>query len=592
MAIRQLNQVEINRIAAGEVIERPASAIKELVENAIDAGATSIEVIAQDGGLSLLRVTDNGCGMDEADLSLCVERHATSKLASGNLLDIRTLGFRGEALPSLGSVGRLRIVTRATGSPHGHEIVVERGSKSEIRPAGARLGTTVEVHDLFSATPARLKFMKSERAENAAIADVMKRLALACPHIAFSLTMGERVSLSLTAAASNDEAGLRQRLARIMGREFADDAEPVNLHRETISISGFAGRPTLNRPDTNLQYVFVNGRPVKDRLLLSAIRGAYTDLVPRGRNPLAVLFLTIPSETVDVNVHPAKAEVRFREASLVRSIVVSALSGALQQAGSVTTTALGSRLPPLAASQASPQQYRAPLRNTYRPFSSPAIPTPGFAEIYQDTLAENENASDRPGETPEEPLGTARAQLHKTYIVSETEDGIILIDQHAAHERIVYEKLKAALDSGKVARQLLLIPEIVELEEESAALLHEHRDKLAQSGLVLESFGPGAVIVRETPALLGHGDFQSLVRDLAGEIQENAQATLEAELHAICATMACYGSVRAGRAMNIGEMNALLREMEETPNSAQCNHGRPTFVTLSRGDLERLFERR
>ena len=307
-----------------------------------------------------------------------------------------------------------------------------------------------------------------------------------------------------------------------------------------------------------------------------------------------MLFLTIPSETVDVNVHPAKAEVRFREASLVRSIVVSALSGALQQAGSVTTTALGSRLPPLTSPQASPQQYRAPLRNTYRPFStSPAMPSPASPRFIRTRCGKRDQQTNVPHEpAAEEPLGTARAQLHKTYIVSETEDGIILIDQHAAHERIVYEKLKAALDSGKVARQLLLIPEIVELEEESAALLHEHRDKLAQSGLVLESFGPGAVIVRETPALLGHGDFQSLVRDLAGEIQENPQATLEAELHAICATMACYGSVRAGRAMNIGEMNALLREMEETPNSAQCNHGRPTFVTLSRGDLERLFERR
>jgi DNA mismatch repair protein MutL len=532
--------------------------------------------------------------MDEADLALCVERHATSKLASGDLLNIRTLGFRGEALPSLGAVGRLRIVTRAAGSHHGHEIVVESGRKSETRPAAAKFGTTVEVHDLFSATPARLKFMKSERAENAAIADVMKRLALACPHIAFSLTMGERISLSLLAAEPGDEAALRQRLARIMGREFADDAEEVVLRRETVSISGYAGRPTLNRPDASLQYVFVNGRPVKDRLLLSAIRGAYADLVPRGRHPLAVLFIAVPSETVDVNVHPAKAEVRFRDASLVRSIVVSALTETLRRAGSVTTTALGGRLPPLTDRQPSELQYRAPLRNSYRPFSSAAAPaaTPGFAENYQDVLAENETPHVAPSEAAEEPLGTARAQLHKTYIVSETAEGMILVDQHAAHERIVYEKLKAALASGKVARQLLLIPEIVELDEESAALLHEHRDKLAQSGLVLESFGPGAVIVRETPALLGHGDFQALVRDLAVELQENPQATLEAELHAICATMACHGSVRAGRAMHIGEMNALLREMEATPNSAQCNHGRPTFVALSRGDLERLFERR
>ena len=325
--IRQLSQVEINRIAAGEVIERPASAIKELVENAIDAGSTSIEVIAQEGGLSLLRVSDDGCGMDEADLALCVERHATSKLAAGNLQDIRTLGFRGEALPSLGSVGRLRIVTRHRGATSGLEIAVEAGKKSAIKPAAARGGTVVEVHGLFSATPARLKFMKSERAENTAIADVVKRLALACPQIGFSLTVGERASLSLARAEPHDENAIRQRLSRIMGREFAEDAEPVRLERDGFSVAGFAGLPTLNRPDASLQYLFVNGRPVKDRLLLSAIRGAYQDFMPRGRYPLAALFLNVPVEAVDVNVHPAKAEVRFREASLVRGLLVSALHG-------------------------------------------------------------------------------------------------------------------------------------------------------------------------------------------------------------------------------------------------------------------------
>ena len=351
MSIRQLSQVEINRIAAGEVIERPASAIKELVENAIDAGSTSIEVIAQEGGLSLLRVSDDGCGMDEADLALCVERHATSKLAAGNLQDIRTLGFRGEALPSLGSVGRLRIVTRRREAASGLEIAVEAGKKSAIKPAAARGGTVVEVHGLFSATPARLKFMKSERAENTAIADVVKRLALACPHIGFALTVGERASLSLARAGPNDENAIRQRLSRIMGREFAEDAEPVRLERDGFSVAGFAG-PTLNRPDASLQYLFVNGRPVKDRLLLSAIRGAYQDFMPRGRYPLAALFLTVPVEAVDVNVHPAKAEVRFREASLVRSLLVSALHEALRRGASVPAGAIMGRPAPACRSAA------------------------------------------------------------------------------------------------------------------------------------------------------------------------------------------------------------------------------------------------
>jgi DNA mismatch repair protein MutL len=588
MTIRQLSQVEINRIAAGEVIERPASAIKELVENAIDAGAVTIEVIAQNRGLSFLSVSDDGCGMDEADLRLSVERHATSKLPAGNLQEIRTLGFRGEALPSLGSVGALRIVTKAAGAPHGLEISVENGKKSEIHPSAARKGTVVEVRDLFAATPARLKFMKSERAENAAIADVIKRLALASPHIGFSLTTGERATLSLARADLDDENAIRQRLARIMGREFAEDAEPVRLERDGISIAGFTGRPTLNRPDASLQYLFVNGRPVQDRLLISAVRGAYQDLVPRGRYPLAALFLTVPGEMVDVNVHPAKAEVRFRDASFIRSLTVSALMESLRRAGALTASSLSTRLPQLAGAPLTSAQYRVPLR--------PA--TPVTAEQRTNGFAEEPQPFDRssPPEAQEErvdePLGLARAQLHKAFIVAETANGIVLVDQHAAHERIVYEKLKAALAGGRIARQLLLIPEVVEMTEEDANLLLEYRDKLAGSGLVLESFGPAAVIVRETPALLGQCDLQSLVRDLAHELAGSAQNGVEARLHAICATIACHGSVRAGRAMRLDEMNALLREMETTPNVAQCNHGRPTFVELSRTDLERLFERR
>ncbi len=587
MAIRQLTQVEINRIAAGEVIERPASAVKELVENAIDAGAASIEIVAQNGGLSLLRITDDGCGMDEADLSLCIERHATSKLPAGNLQDIRTLGFRGEALPSLGSVAGLRIVTRPAGLARGFEISIESGRRSALRPAAARPGTCIEVRDLFVATPARLKFMKSERAENAAITDVVKRLALACPQIGFSLTVGERASLALARADPEDESAVRHRLARIMGPDFAEGSEPIRLERDGVSLSGFAGRPTLNRPDASLQYLFVNGRPVKDRLLLSAIRGAYQDLVPRGRYPLLALFLTVPAEDLDVNVHPAKAEVRFREAGLIRSLVMSGLGQALRSGASVTPRPFGGGFPPAKAGEAEAQQYRAPLRTTWPQYG--ARGANGFAEEEAPPFAASNGSAE---EQADERLGAARAQLHKTYILSETADGVILVDQHAAHERIVYEKLKAALAGGRIARQLLLIPEIVEMAEEDTEFVLEHRDRLAESGLVLESFGPGAVIVRETPSLLGQCDLQSLVRDLSHELKESASGGIEAKLHAICATMACHGSVRAGRAMRIDEMNALLREMEATPNSAQCNHGRPTFVELSRADLERLFERR
>ena len=595
MPIRQLSQVEINRIAAGEVIERPASAVKELVENAIDAGASSIEVVAQDGGLSFLRVSDDGCGMDEADLGLCVERHATSKLAAGNLEDIRTLGFRGEALPSLGAVGALRIVTKPAAAARGFEIAVEAGRKSAVRPAAARAGTVVEVRGLFSATPARLKFMKSERAENAAIADAVKRLALASPHVGFSLTVGERVSFSLPGVDAGDENAIRQRLSRIMGREFAEDAEPVRLEREGFSISGFAGRPTLNRPDSSLQFLFVNARPVKDRLLLSALRGAYRDLVPRGRYPLAALFLTLPAEGVDVNVHPAKAEVRFREASLVRSLVVSALSEALRRGASVRAGTARAPVPmpmpmpmPMPADATSRQmQYVAPLRAAPQSMEARAN---GFAEEPRQGF--DDGPADMPDGRPEAPLGIARAQIHKTYILSETADGVVLVDQHAAHERIVYERLKAALAGGRIARQILLIPEVVELPQEDVSLLLEYRGQLAESGLAIEGFGPGAVIVRETPALLGHADLQSLVRDLVHGLGESSSGGIEARLHAICAAMACHGSVRAGRAMRPDEMNALLREMEATPNSAQCNHGRPTFIELSLSGLERLFERR
>ncbi len=583
MTIRQLSSGEINRIAAGEVIERPASAVKELVENAIDAGASSIEIVVEAGGLSLIRVTDNGSGMSEADLALCVERHATSKLPSDDLSRISTMGFRGEALPSLGAAGRLQIATRRTTDTTGYAICVDRSAKSAVKPVAAQAGTTIEVRDLFSATPARLKFMKSDRAENAAIADVIKRLALARPDIAFSLSTGERVSLSLTAVWGHDETQMRQRLSRIMGRDFAESAEPLALERGALSVTGFAGKPTLHRTDASLQFVFVNRRPLRDRLLLSAIRAAYMDVVPRGRYPLAAVFVALPMEDVDVNVHPAKAEVRFREASLIRSLVVSALRDTLGLTATANAIYFSART--------GPQNSRAPASAYPAPTSNRSFAL-HLAEPEADAFDHEIAAPEADDDHAQYPLGFAKAQIHSTYIIAETAHGMVLVDQHAAHERIVYEALKAGLANGGVARQLLLIPEIVELDEHEVALLLEHREAVAQAGLVLESFGPGAIAVRETPALLGQANVHAIVGDLIASLQDADTSGVERRLHQICATMACHGSVRAGRTMHPNEMNALLREMERTPNAGQCNHGRPTTVALSREDLERMFKRR
>ena len=593
MAIRQLPPSIVNRIAAGEVIERPASVAKELIENAIDAGARAIDVTVSGGGLSLIRVVDDGCGIAENELELALERHATSKLDSDDLLAIGTLGFRGEALPSIGAVARLSIESRQADAPGGHAISIEGGVKGALKPAALNPGTRVEVRDLFYATPARLKFMKSERAENAALSDIVKRLAMAHPELAFTLTNGARTTLRLL-AEDLSEAGRLNRLGRIMGDDFMTDALSVRAQRDDLRLSGFAGLPTLHRGNAAMQFLFVNGRPVRDKLLAGAVRAAYGDFVPTGRHPLLALFLELPSEQVDVNVHPAKAEVRFRDAAGVRALIVGALRAALDQAGHRAAAALA------------PQAYsRAQLGGAagYRPMPSPSQMANGggFGEAPQDGLA----GIDRPsgqvatsGEGDEadgeaRPLGVARAQLHDTYIVSQTGDSIVIVDQHAAHERLVYEHLKAQLENGGVQRQLLLIPEVVELDETAVELIEARADELAELGVVLERFGRGAIAVREMPALLGDTDIKGLIGDLAGEIAEDDQAlALRERLEHVCATMACYGSVRAGRRLRPQEMNALLREMEETPHSGQCNHGRPTYVELKLADIERLFGRR
>jgi DNA mismatch repair protein MutL len=596
LAVRQLSPETINRIAAGEVIERPASVVKELVENALDAGARQIEVITAGGGISLIRVSDDGSGMNAGDLALAVERHATSKLDEEDLLDIRTLGFRGEALPSIGAIATLVLQSLAKGSREALQITVDRGRKSALKPVALNGGTRVEVRDLFAATPARLKFLKSERAENLAIADVVKRLAMAHPEVGFTLTTGERAGLALPAAAG-EEAGRLKRLGRIMGTEFMADALALEAGREGVRVSGFAGLPTLNRADAGMQFLFVNGRPVRDKLLIGAVRAAYGDLVPRGRHPLLALFIETEPKAVDVNVHPTKAEVRFRDAGAVRSLIIGALREALGRAGHRATVMGGNAALATLARQGS----FGPSAAGYRPPAGSTSLPPGFGEAMQAPLEglDEPSADARAAAAPLEPagrdrpLGAARAQLYETYIVAETRDSVVIVDQHAAHERLVYERLKAMLTAGGVARQGLLIPEVIELDQDAVEALGERRDELGEFGLVIEPFGAGAVVVREVPALIGAGDVGGLVRDVANEVLgEGEGLALKERLERVASTMACHGSVRAGRKLTPEEMNALLREMEATPASGQCNHGRPTYVELKRADIERLFGRR
>lgn len=609
--IRQLSPETINRIAAGEVIERPGSVVKELVENALDAGAREIEVVTAAGGLSLIRVTDDGFGMSPEELVLAVERHATSKLAEEDLFNITTMGFRGEALPSIGSVARLSMTSRPGAEATASEIVVERGAKQAVRPAALNPGTRVEVRELFSATPARLKFLKSERAENMAIGEVVKRLAMAHPDVGFSLTTGERTGLRLPAQAAGAEGHLA-RLGRIMGREFLDDALLVDFERDGVRVNGFAGLPTLHRQDPAMQFLFVNGRPVKDKLLIGAVRAAYGDMIPKGRFPLLALFVSLDPRDVDVNVHPAKAEVRFRDAGRMRSHVAGALRVALEAAGHRATSFGGAQTIAAlaqAAAHAAPQpgpaspgltdaarSPMAPPRHSGGPLSRRAFGE-GWQAPLQDIAVPSADATADAAPVPVElldrPLGAARTQLHETYIVAQTRTSMVIVDQHAAHERLVYERIKAALAAGGVARQGLLIPEIVELDETEAEALVAHAEDLERLGLVVEAFGGGAVLVREVPALLGTDDVKGLVRDLGAEAASEAGGSLlQDRLDAVASRMACHGSVRAGRRLTPEEMNALLREMEATPKSGQCNHGRPTYVELKLSDIERLFGRR
>ncbi len=606
MPVRQLSETLVNRIAAGEVVERPASVVKELVENALDAGATRIEIATDGGGRRLIRVADDGVGMTRADLDLAVERHATSKLDGDDLLQINTLGFRGEALPSIGSVARLTITTRHAGEPNAWAITVDAGAKSEIKPAALSEGTRVEVKDLFYATPARLKFLKSDRSEAEAVREVVRRLAMSRPDVAFTLGSDERAPVTWPAALPS-AAGRLARLADVLGADFRANAVEVSAEREGTVVEGYAGLPTHSRANSLGQYLFVNGRPVRDKLLIGVIRSAYADYLPRDRHPVVALFVTLPPREVDVNVHPAKTEVRFRDNGLVRALLMHALKEGLARDGQRSASTGGT------ATIAAFRPASLPRRGAFDWRRSPSRPLPprgavaawaapdaGFEEAAQAVFDVGSAAATARVEVGEpapdlldRPLGAARAQVHDTYIVAQTRDGLVIVDQHAAHERLVYERMKAAIDQNGIARQILLIPEIVEFAQADVERLLARTGELNRFGLAIEPFGPGAIAVRETPSMLGEIDAAALTRDLAEHLAEWDEALpLERRLMHVAATMACYGSVRAGRRLKAEEMNALLREMEATPNSGQCNHGRPTYVELKLTDIERLFGRR
>lgn len=596
--IRRLPEGTVNRIAAGEVVERPASAVKEVLENSIDAGATRVEIAIRDGGKSYISVTDDGAGMSRDELSLAIERHATSKLDDDDLVDIKTLGFRGEALPSIGAVSRLTISSRAAGASAAWQISVDGGEVAVPKPASQPAGTKVEIRDLFFATPARLKFLKGERAETSQVVDIVRRLAMARPDMSFSLQVEDKRRLAVSAAQGELLNAKLRRLGDVIGREFADNAIAVHAERQGVLLTGYAAVPTLSRGNSLQQYLFVNGRPVRDKLLLGAVRGAYADFLARDRHPMVALFLDIEPHDVDVNVHPMKAEVRFRDAGLVRGLIVGGLKQALSDAGhkastTVAQAALGAFSGGFGPS-ARPAYNSAPYPGA-QGFSAPAVAfqSPFSQPDFAPSAASSDIADDTHNPPASYPLGTARAQVHKTYIVSQTADGIVVVDQHAAHERLVYERMKQGLAAAGVKRQVLLIPEVVELDEGAANRILSRKSELAELGLVIEAFGDGAIVVRETPAMLGEVDAQALIKDLSDELAElGGTFGLKEKLEDVCSTMACHGSVRAGRRLNVDEMNAILREMEATPHSGQCNHGRPTYVELKLSDIEKLFGRR
>jgi len=599
VTIRRLPDHVINRIAAGEVVERPASVVKELVENALDAGARRVDVVTAGGGKSLIRVTDDGAGMRRDDLALAVARHCTSKLPGDDLSVIATLGFRGEALASVGAVARLTIESRHAGEAHAWAIEVEGAREGEPSPASRAIGTQVEVRDLFFATPARLKFLRSDRAEANAVAETVRRLALANPGIRLTLSGADRMPLDF--AAESGEGASGRRVAQVIGDDFLENAMAISAVREGARLIGHAGLPTFHRANSLQQFMFVNGRPLRDPLLTGALRAAYADVLTRDRFPVAALFVEMDPQEFDVNVHPAKLEVRFRDPGMVRGLVIGAIRDALAEHGFRAAPSVGAAT--LAAFRPEFSRGAAAHANggnggAWQGWAQPAKgfgeeAQAGFAVLDRPSADARASVAELDAAALQRPLGAARAQLHANYIVAQTDDGLVIVDQHAAHERIVYERLKAGLSGARVPRQIMLIPEVVELPRDDVERLAARADELAGVGLVVEAFGPGAVAVTETPAMLGQLDAAALVRDIADDLAEwDASTRLSERLDHVAATMACHGSVRAGRQMKPEEMDALLREMEHTPNSGQCNHGRPTYVELKLADVERLFGRR
>ncbi|MFT6073659.1 MAG: DNA mismatch repair protein MutL [Yoonia sp.] len=589
--IRQLDDAAINRIAAGEVLERPASAVKELVENSIDAGASRIEVVIADGGKTLIRVTDDGCGMSPADLPMAMSRHATSKIDGSNLLNITSFGFRGEALPSLGATGRLSIISRAAGYDAA-QIRVAGGNIEGVKPAALSSGTVIELRDMFYATPARLKFLRTDRAESQAVTDVIKRLSMAEPFVTFILRDASNGD-SRTTFRADAETGdlfdaLLGRLRTVLSKDFAENALRIDAEREGFHLTGYAALPTYSRGAAVAQYLCVNGRPVRDKMLLGALRAAYMDVLSRDRHPVASLFIDCDPTLVDVNVHPAKSEVRFRDPGIVRGLIVSGLRHALADAGHrASTTVANATLGAITPESTGPRVYQMDRPSFSARSMTFQAQAPGFGEA---PSARFEPQADDSAD--DLPLGAARAQVHENYIIAQTGKGIVIVDQHAAHERLVYEKLKSQMAANGVAAQALLIPEIVELSENEAAQLLEIADDLSRLGLAIEPFGGGAIAVRETPAILGEVNAAAMIRDIVDELADQGDsASVQARIEAILSRVACHGSIRSGRRMQAAEMNALLREMEATPLSGQCNHGRPTYVELKLSDIERLFGR-
>tara|TARA_B100001123_G_scaffold446479_1_gene601074 strand:- start:398 stop:2209 length:1812 start_codon:yes stop_codon:yes gene_type:complete len=602
MKIRILPSNLVNQIAAGEVIERPASVVKELVENAIDAGATHIDITLQQAGKSIIKVTDNGCGMDADTLQLAIQRHATSKLPDEDLLNIHHLGFRGEALPSIGSVSRVAISSRTAGDDSGWQIRVEGGAVSELHPAAVAKGTSIEVRDLFYATPARLKFLKTDRSETGAVKDMVQRIAMANPTVGFTLQHDGKSLLRHSASQQELWDAAEQRMRSVLGEAFVTNALRIEQQREDLILRGFAGVPTYNRGTGSEQYLFVNGRPVKDRLLLGVVRAAYQDFLARDRHPVVVLFLEVPPEQVDVNVHPAKAEVRFRDTGMVRGLLLGALRHTLAEAGfrastTVAQQALGAMRPTSFPQYQGGHNSPTSLTYAYEPASAAYASAPQASFALPDAAPVAQMAQEQLPQKVEElaayPLGAARAQLHETYIIAQTKEGLVMVDQHAAHERLVYEKMKAQMAASGMKRQALLLPEVIELGEDTCEALLKHAAALEQCGLVIEAFGEGAIVVREIPSVLGDINVTALVQDLADNLEEWGETlALNEKIEHVCGTLACHNSVRAGRRLHVDEMNALLRQMEATPYSGQCNHGRPTYVELKLADIERLFGRR